>query len=109
MTMDGKAIAGDEDQNGLFATAAIDKKEGAIYIKVANVSDQPQQIMVELKGLKAANKAVKVVSLMSSDLVAENSIHNPDKIKPTESSVSLEGSVLNTDVPAKSFQVYIIK
>ena len=109
MTMNGKAIAGDEDQNGLFATAAIDKKEGAIYIKVANVSDQPQQIMVELKGLKAANKAVKVVSLMSTDPIAENSIQNPDKIKPTESSVTLDGSVLNTDVPAKSFQVYIIK
>ena len=109
MTMDGKVIAGDEDQNGLFATAAIDKKEGAIYIKVANVSDQPQQIMVELKGLKAANKTVKVVSLMSNDPVAENSIKEPEKIKPTESSVSLDGSVLNTDVPAKSFQVYIIK
>jgi alpha-L-arabinofuranosidase len=107
--MNGKAIAGDEDQNGLFATAAIDKKEGAIYIKVANVSDEPQQIMVELKGLKAANKTVKVVSLMSTNPIAENSIKEPEKIKPTESSVSLDGSVLNTDVPAKSFQVYIIK
>ena len=109
MTMDGKPVAGDEDQNGLSASAVIDKKEKAVYIKVANVSDQTQQIMVELKGLKAASKNVKVISLSSDDPVAENSIKNPEKIKPQEGMITLDGTTLNADVPAKSFAVYVIK
>ncbi len=109
MTMDGKPVAGDSDQNGLSASAVVDKNEGAIYIKVANVSDSAQPINVELKGLKAVGKNVKVVSLTSNDPVAENSIKNPEKIKPMENSVTLDGNMLNTDVPAKSFNIYIIK
>jgi alpha-L-arabinofuranosidase len=109
MTMDGKPIAGDEDQNGLSASAVIDKKENAVYIKVANVSDQTQQIMIELKGLKGVSKNVKVISLSSDDPVAENSIKNPEKIKPQEGMVTLDGTTLNADIPAKSFAVYVIK
>ena len=109
MTMDGRAIAGDDDQNGLFASAVVDKAEGAIYIKVANVSDQTQQIMVELKGLKGVSKNVKVISLSSDDPVAENSLKNPDKIQPQEGMVTLDGTTLNSDVPAKTFLVYVIK
>ena len=109
MTMDGKPIAGDEDQNGLSASAVVDKKEKAVYIKVANVSDQTQQIMIELKGLKGVSKNVKVISLSSDDPVAENSIKNPEKIKPQEGMVTLDGTTLNADIPAKSFAVYVIK
>jgi alpha-L-arabinofuranosidase len=76
---------------------------------VANVSDQTQQIMVELKGLKGVSKNVKVISLSSDDPVAENSLKNPDKIQPQEGMVTLDGTTLNSDVPAKTFLVYVIK
>ncbi|MCI6490554.1 MAG: carbohydrate binding domain-containing protein [Prevotella sp.] len=107
LKMNGKVVAGDEDQNGLFASSVLDKNTGAIYIKVVNISTTAQPIKVTLKGLKKASSA-KVVTLTSTDPVAENTLDNPEKIKPVEQTVQLNGNVLETSVPASTFAVYVI-
>lgn len=107
MKMNGKVVAGDDDQNGLFASSVLDKNTGEIYIKIVNISNQTQPVKVTLKGLKKA-KSAKVVSLTSADPVAENTLDNPEKIKPVEHNVLLNSNVLETTVPASTFAVYVI-
>ena len=106
--MNGKVVAGDEDQNGLFASSVLDKNTGSIYVKIVNISNKSQDVKVTLKGVRNVASA-KVVSLTSADPVAENTLDNPDKIKPTEKSVQMSGNVLETTVPASTFAVYVIK
>ena len=108
LTMNGRNVCGDEDQNGLFASAVCDKNNGSIYIKVANVSDKAQPVKLNLKGLKKATGA-KVITLTSSDPVAENTLDNPEKITPKESDVTLNGTTIDTEVAPKSFNVFVIK
>lgn len=105
--MNGKVVAGDEDQNGLFASSVLDKNTGSIYVKIVNISDKSQDVKVTLKGVRNVTSA-KVVSLTSSDPVAENTLDNPDRIKPVEQSVPMSGNVLETKVPASTFAVYVI-
>ncbi len=108
ITMNGRNVCGDDDQNGLFASAVCDKNNGSIYIKVANVSDKAQPVKLNLKGLKKATGA-KVITLTSSDPVAENTLDNPEKITPKESDVTLTGTTIDTEVAPKSFNVFVIK
>lgn len=108
ITMNGRNVCGDDDQNGLFASAVCDKNNGCIYIKVANVSDKAQPVKLNLKGLKKATGA-KVITLTSSDPVAENTLDNPEKITPKESNVTLSGTTIDTEVAPKSFNVFVIK
>ena len=108
LTMNGRNVCGDDDQNGLFASAVCDKNNGSIYIKVANVSEKAQPVKLNLKGLKNATSA-KVITLTSSDPVAENTLDNPEKITPKESSVPLSGTTIDSEVAPKSFNVFVIK
>ncbi len=107
LTMNGKVVAGDDDQNGLSASAVVDNDANANYDKIANIGDESQDVKLTLKGLKSAGEA-KVITLTSDDPIAENTICNPTRIAPVEAPVSLEGNVLNTNVPAHTFAVYVI-
>ena len=108
LTMNGKVVAGDEDQNGLFASSVVNKETGEIYVKIINVGSTAQTAKVTLKGLKKATGA-KCITLNSTDPVAENTLDNPNKIVPVETAAQLNGNILETEVPASSFCVYVIK
>ena len=47
LTMDKKAVSGQEGQDGLFASAVWDKDEKACIVKIANTSDKAQPISVK--------------------------------------------------------------
>ena len=108
LTMNNKVVAGDSDQNGLSASAVINKPTGEIYVKVANISDQAQNIKLNLKGVKALTSG-KVITLHSDNPIAENSIQRPDAIQPVEKDIEVSGSTLDTEVPAKTFAVFVLK
>ena len=46
LTMDKKAVSGQEGQDGLFASAVWDKDEKACIVKIANTSDKAQPVSV---------------------------------------------------------------
>ena len=108
LTMDGKVVAGDEDQNGLFASSVINKNNDEIYIKIANVNKEDQNVKINLKGLKNAVEA-RCITLTSKNPTDENTLDNPEKITPKESSLQLDGNRLQTTIPASSFCVIIVK
>lgn len=112
LTMDGKSVAGQEGQDGLFASAVVDKKKGEIIVKVANTSDKAQDVTLNLNGLKGSRSAT-ATTLQSDNMDAENTLDNPNQIRPVETTATCVSkknmTVLNDKLPAKSFRMYKIK
>lgn len=112
LTMNGKLVAGQEGQDGLFASAVVDKKKGEIIVKVANTSDKAQDVTLNLNGLKGSRSAT-ATTLQSDNMDAENTLDNPNLIRPVETTATCVSkknmTVLNDKLPAKSFRMYKIK
>lgn len=117
--LNGKPAAGNEDQNGLFASAVLDKNTGEYIVKVANTSSTAQPFDIRLAGLKKKESiaSATVTTLSSPDADAENSLENPDLIVPvtTEISNSSLGSTekgvftYNTSLEPNTFYVFKFK
>ncbi len=110
LKMDGKPVAGNEDQNGLFASA-VKEDGGDLIVKVANVGDKPQDLEMDFKGLKKKQGYTSVVvTTLHADGDAENTLDNQNIVKPTEQTFSLDNSKdWNVAIPAKTFAVYRFK
>lgn len=112
LTMNGKAVAGQEGQDGLFASAVADKQKGEVIVKVANTSDKTQEVTLNLNGLKGSRSA-SLTTLQCDNMDAENTLDNPNKIRPVETTATCESkknaTVLSDKLPAKSFRMYKIK
>lgn len=108
LTMNGKSVAGDPDQNGLFATAATGDNNTYI-VKVANVSDQPQDLNITFLGMKKATlSGGNVVTLHSDTETAENSLDRPDLITPQEKPVEATGNTFSATIAPKTFAIYTL-
>lgn len=112
LTMNGKAVAGQEGQDGLFASAVVDKQKGEVIVKVANTSDKTQEVTLNLNGLKGSRSA-SLTTLQCDNMDAENTLDNPNKNRPVETTATCESkknaTVLSDKLPAKSFRMYKIK
>ena len=108
LTMNGKPVAGQDGQNGLFASAVRDGNQ--VYIKVANTSEQAQDISLNFTGLKKKStvEAVKRVDLTSDKLYEDNSIENPANIVPVENSFEGKGQTIQTVIKPLSFSIFIL-
>lgn len=108
LTMNGKTVAGDDDQNGLFASAVIDKDNNTYIVKVANVGDEAQDLNITFDGMKkkASLNGGKVVTLHSDVETAENSLENPGLVAPQESAIEVSGKEYSTTIGPKTFAVY---
>ena len=109
LTMNGKPVAGNDGQNGLFASAVLDKNTNEVVIKVINTGDKPQPVTLNLRGMKKGTYSAQLISLHSDDLTAENTLDNPTKIVPQTSSLSVTAPAQEISVPARTFYIYRIK
>lgn len=109
ITMNGKPVAGNAGQNGLFASAVVDKKANEIIIKVANTGDKAQDVALNLKGLKKGDHKAELISLHSDNLDAENTLDEPTKIVPQTSAITVAAPTHSISVPARTFYVIKIK
>ena len=108
LTMNGKAVAGNEGQNGLFASAVLDKNTEEVIVKVINTGDTPQPVKMKFKGMKKGVYSAQLLSLHSDDLTAENTLDDPEKIIPQKSSLSITTPEQDIVVPARTFYIYRI-
>ena len=108
LTMNGKPVAGQDDQNGLFASAV--REGNQIYIKVANTSDKEQQLTFNFNGLKkkAVMVASKRVDLSSDKLYEDNSIEAPVNIVPVENGFDGKGQSIQAAINPLSFSVFVL-
>ena len=112
LTMNGQPVAGQEGQNGLFASSVLDKNEGTIIVKVVNTSKTPQNVSINLNGLKG-ELAAETITLTYNDMDAENTLDNPNRIVPTKGNLTCaagkKNTVINDQLPAMAFRVYKVK
>lgn len=111
LTMDGRAVAGAEGQNGLFASAVYDGGSGCVIIKIANTSAVSQPLSISLAGMEKGKKPVncRIIELSSPDPDAENTMENPDAITPEERKMPVEGTEINTEIAGNTFAVYSLE
>lgn len=112
LTMNGQSVAGQEGQNGLFASSVLDKNEGTIIVKVVNTSKTPQNVSINLNGLKG-ELAAETITLTYNDMDAENTLDNPNRIVPTKGNLTCaagkKNTVINDQLPAMAFRIYKVK
>ena len=108
LTMDGKPVAGQDGQNGLFASSV--REGNQIYIKVANTSAQEQQLTFKFNGLKKKSvvEAFKRIDLSSDKLYEDNSIEAPVNIVPVENRFDGEGQTIQASINPLSFSVFVL-
>ncbi|MDE6484500.1 MAG: carbohydrate binding domain-containing protein [Duncaniella sp.] len=107
LTMVGKPVTGAEGQNGLFASAVIEKDSHRLIVKVVNTGYESQEITLNINGVDSPIKSGKVISLTSDEPMAENTIGHPDMIKPVVSPIAINGKDFTTMIPGNSFCLYL--
>jgi alpha-L-arabinofuranosidase len=109
-TENGKPLAGNEGQDGLFASAVWDANKKEVIVKVINVTDQAQEVKLTFAGLKKSQQPqlVDITTYHSDDLYADNTLDNPTAIVPQVKAAN--GETLDVAaVPAKTFAMYRFK
>lgn len=106
LTMDGKPVAGQEGQNGLFASAVSEGSD--IIVKVANVGESAQPLTVDFKGMKKKDALKKLtVTTLHADDDAENTLDNQNVVKPVTSTQAIDVTKeWSATIPARTFAVY---
>ena len=108
----GVPVAGQEGQNGLFASACYDKDAGEVVVKVVNTSKQMQPITLNLKDLTGVTTA-QTITLNHAGMDDENSIAHPELITPQRGTIAVEAdkkqSVILDQLPPMSFRIYRVK
>ena len=102
LTENGKVVEGED---GLYATACLDKNTKSYIVKIANTSNEEKDITVTFNGLKKLNVG-KVTVLHADNLQAENKINHKDAVVPVTMDAQAEGNVLHVKMKANSFAVY---
>ena len=112
LTWNGKPVAGQEGQNGLFASSVFDKNTNEVIIKVVNTSEAEQPISIQLKGMKGTYTA-QTITLSHNEMDDENTLDNPEKIIPRPGTCQVDAgkgaSLLLDNLPARTFRIYKIK
>ncbi|MDE7089013.1 MAG: carbohydrate binding domain-containing protein [Prevotella sp.] len=113
LTMNKQPVAGLDGQDGLFASSVYDKTTNEVIIKVINTSKQAQPITVNLLGMKGERTAQTLTLNHNGSMDDENTLDQPEKIKPTEGNVACttdkKQTILSDAVPAMSFRLYKLK
>ena len=112
ITLNKKAVSGQADQNGLFASAVWDGTNNEYIVKVVNTSQEAQPIQIAFEGLKKSVKLDgdgKQIIFHSDNPDAENSLEQPFAIVPKESTIEVKGNQINTTVGAQTFVVYKVR
>ena len=107
LTMNGKPVAGNADQDGLFASAVYDKESNAVIVKVVNTGDKAQDITLKLNGMAGSHKA-ELFTFHADELTGENTLDKLETITPKSSQIEVSAPDFNASVPAKTFALYKI-
>ena len=90
--------------SGHYIAAGYDKATGEAIIKVVNSTDQPYTPTIALKG-NNISKDGSVLTLSSASKSDENTMQNPEKIKPVESTFDGFGKEFKYTFQPNSFTI----
>jgi len=103
-----------EGEDGVFASAVIDKQKNEIIVKVINTTDAAQPIEINITGLSKKQLAAlpataEVTTLDCSNYDAENQPGKPEIVKPAIAQAAISNGTIPGSIPAKTFALYKVK
>lgn len=104
-TTDKQALSG---QNGAYASAVIDDESHQLILKLCNADKQPKNWQINLLGLKQYSKEAKLIRMEADDCLLENTLDNPYQVIPQESTLQIESSAFDIEMPAQSFWLIVL-
>ena len=108
LTMNGKPVAGNDDQDGLFASAVYEKATNTVIVKVVNTSDQAREVTLNLQGMKGEHTATRTF-FSAANMDGENTLDQPTLYTPITQEVTVTAPAYTASVPAKCFAMWRIK
>jgi len=84
---------------------SVTRDAGKVYLKLVNASSAPQVLKISLDGVKSVAGSAKLISLSAGTTAATNSIDDPRRVVPVESTVKGVGKELTRTVPGYSIEV----
>jgi alpha-N-arabinofuranosidase len=87
-----------------FYTVTRDAAKGVVYLKLVNASSDPQELKITLDGAKDVKAPAKLITLGAATTAATNTITDPKRVVPVESSIKAAKTFTRT-VPGYSIQV----
>lgn len=104
ISLDHKNISG---QDGLYASAVVDKNKKEIIIKVVNAAATPKNISLRIDGVKSLQQRALITSL-HANADDENTLENPIAVIPKDATISFKDNKLQTFITAQTFSMYKI-
>jgi alpha-N-arabinofuranosidase len=91
--------------DNLFVSAVADEPVGEVVVKLVNYSNSPRSVSISLAGAKGLGKTGRAQTMASADLQTQNSLKEPKKLAPQESTFSVKGSTVSYTLAPNSFTV----
>jgi len=89
----------------LFYSVTKDEAKGVIYLKLVNGSSVAQKLAISLDGVKTVKPTAKLVQLSAATTAATNTITDPKRVVPIESTATGVTKQFTRTVPGYSIQV----
>jgi alpha-N-arabinofuranosidase len=93
----------------LFDVVTKDAAKGIVYVKLVNASSAAQPLKIVLDGVTSVKGSAKLVSLHAATTEATNSIADPKRVVPVESTVKGVAKEFTRTVPGYSIEVLEIE
>jgi len=91
--------------DNFFASAVADEPTGEVVLKLVNYSSSPRPVSINLAGAKNLGKTGRAQVMASDDLQTQNSLKEPKKLAPQESTFPVKGATLSYTLAPHSFTV----
>jgi alpha-N-arabinofuranosidase len=99
-----KGAQGGAAPDRVFYSVTKDAAKGIVYLKLVNASSVAQPLKISLDGAKEVKATAKLVSLSAATTAATNTITDPKRVVPVESSVKVAKEFERT-LPGYSVEV----
>ena len=112
ISIDGaKAVANPvpKGEDGVFASAVVDKDKKEIIVKVINTTAQAKPVTINLNGGSKINGTAEVTVLDCSNYDAENMPSKPEMVSPKKTTAEVTKGQLKASVPGKNFYLFKVK
>ena len=94
-----------QSEAGLYTSAVVDDRSHELILKVVNYAREGKTGTIELGGA-AVSGTVKVTTLATEDLAAENSFAHPQNVAPQSSSIQASAGKIPLDLRPYSVTVF---
>ncbi len=88
----------------MFTSVTRDAAKGVMYVKLVNGSSSAQAVKISLAGAQVVKALAKLISLSAPTTAATNSIADPKRVVPVESTAKVGKEFMRT-VPGYSVEV----